>query len=240
MHEQLIKSGDDSKMVFEDYFDKVIGNRSFHKRPDQITILREDYEALKEKLEAISSQSETLKLENKELKDVLKDMKEDARKYKELREENEKYLKSLLRMRADFENYKKITERDKKNYRLYATEGILLKMIKHYDDLNRSREVLEKVESGESLKKGFEMIVKNLEKILEEEGVKPMNCEGEIFDPYKQEALMCLESNLPENTIIEELDKGYFFNGKVLRPAKVVVSKNSNSCKKHEKNNKIK
>ena len=62
--------------------------------------------------------------------------------------------------------------------------------------------------------------------------MKPINSEGQIFDPYKHEVLNCIESNLPENTIIEELDQGYYFNNQVLRPAKVIISKNSKLCKK--------
>ncbi len=55
---------------------------------------------------------------------------------------------------------------------------------------------------------------------------------GQIFNPYKHGILNCIENNLPENTIIEELDKGYFFNDKILRPAKVIISKNSILYKK--------
>ncbi len=105
-------------------------------------------------------------------------------------------------------------------------------MINHFDDLKRVLRVLEANGIDELIRKGIEMILQNYEKILEEEGVKPMNSEGQIFDPYKHEILNCIESNLPENTIIEELDKVYFFNNKVLRPAKVIISKNSILYKK--------
>jgi molecular chaperone GrpE len=70
------------------------------------------------------------------------------------------------------------------------------------------------------------MIVENFEKFLEDEGVKPMNPEGEKFDPYKHEALAVEENQEhPENTIIEELNKGYNLNNKILRPAGVKISK---------------
>jgi len=76
------------------------------------------------------------------------------------------------------------------------------------------------------VKKGFKMIIENFEKFLEDEGVKPMHSEGEIFDPYKHEALMVEDTEeLPENTIIEELHKGYYLNNKVLKPAGVKISK---------------
>lgn len=220
-------------MVFGDHFDKSISDRN--KASNKIEISKEEFQGLKEraeKYESVVSQVKTLRLENKELKEVLKDLKVDARPYKELKEENEKYLKSLLRVQADFENYKKRIDRENQNYQLYAMKKILLKLINHYDDLKRVLRVLGAKGIDESIRKGIEMIVQNYEKILEGEGVKPMNSEGQIFDPYKHEVLNCIESNLPENTIIEELDKGYFFNDKILRPAKVIISKNSILCKK--------
>lgn len=219
-------------MVFGDYFDTFMSDRSFLRKPsDKVSISKEEFDILKEKAEkyeAISGSYETLRLENKELKDVLKELKEDGRKFKDLEEENKKYLESLLRVRADFENYKKFNEREREKFKFYAMEKILEKLIKHYDDLLRNLKVIELTDEKGSLTKGFQMIIKNFKKLLEEEGVKPMDCEGEIFDPYKHEALMVEErDDLPENTIIEELDKGYYFNNNVLRPARVKISKKS-------------
>ncbi len=103
---------------------------------------------------------------------------------------------------------------------------MLKKLIKHYEDLLRAFNVLDLIEKGESVKKGFKMIIENFEKFLEEEGVKPMLSEGEKFDPYKHEALLVEENEkFLENTIIEELNKGYFLNNKVLKPAGVKISK---------------
>jgi len=225
--------GDMNSMVFGDYFDRFISDRSFHKDlSDKISITKEEYKILQEKAEkikALSDQAETLRLENKELKDVIKEIKEDGRHYKELKEENEKFMHALLKVRADFENYKKINERENQRYKVYISEGILKKLIVHFDDLKRALKVIETLEDGGSVKKGFEMVIKNFEKLLEEEGVKSMNCEGEKFDPYKHEALMVQKNEaLPENTIVEELDQGYLFKDKVLRPAKVLISKKSN------------
>ena len=85
------------------------------------------------------------------------------------------------------------------------------------------------LENMDGIRNGLEIIVKNFQKLLEEEGVRAMNAEGEIFDPYKHEALMVDDGrdNLPENTILEELDKGYYINDKILKPAKVRISKKS-------------
>ena len=97
-----------------------------------------------------------------------------------------------------------------------------------HDDLIRVYHILEVTENRESMIKGFEILIKNFEKLLNYENVKPMNCEGEKFDPYKLEVMIVEErDDLPENTIIKELEKGYYFNNIVLRPAKVKISKKS-------------
>jgi len=156
-------------------------------------------------------------------------MKDDGRKFKELMEEKEKFLNSLLRVRADFENYKERSERENVRYREYVMEAILKRLIDHYDDLIRALNLLKVLENMNGIKNGFEIIVKKFEKLLTEEGIKPMNSEGEKFDPYKHEAVLVEEGrdDLPDNTILEEITKGYFVKDKVLRPAMVKISKKS-------------
>ncbi|MFX1311746.1 MAG: nucleotide exchange factor GrpE [Promethearchaeota archaeon] len=219
--------------VFEDYFDNFLNARGFKGRStNSISISKSEYNNLKmkaQKFEVLAEEHKKVKSWNDQLLKELDDMKEDARKFKELQEEKDKYLQSLLRIRADFENYKKHNERENAKYKEYALERILKKLINHYDDLVRALNLIKILGDMDGIKKGFEIIVNNFKKILEEEGVKPMISEGEKFDPYKHEVLMVEVSrdDLPENTIIEELEKGYYFNNKILRPAKVKISKKS-------------
>jgi len=131
-----------------------------------------------------------------------------------------------VRTQADFDNYKKANQRENERYRARVKEEMIKKLIRHYEDLLRAFNILDLIEKGESVKKGFKMIIENFEKFLEDEGVKPMLSEGEKFDPYKHEALMVEENEeFPENTIIEELNKGYYLNNKILKPAGVKISK---------------
>ena len=222
----------------EEYFNNFIKEDDFNRRSsDRVTI--EDYNNLIQKYKLLAEEHKRIKTKNDELLKEIDDLKDDSRKLKQLEEDNKEFLNSLLRVRADFENYQKRTERENERYKTLATEKILKKLIQHYDDLIRALNILEVIENGESMKKGFKLLVKNFEKLLEEEGVRPMNCEGEKFDPYKQEAMMVeVRDDLPENTIIEEIDKGYFFNNNVLRPAKVKISKKSNlhNLEKNQKN----
>ena len=225
--------GDIRPMVFEDYFNRFIGERgSPRTRSNQISISRTEFEKLKakaDKYEALVEEHKKIKTQNDRLLKELDDLKEDGRKFKELMEEKEKFMNSLIRIRADFENYKKRSERENGTYREYVMEGLLRKLIDHYDDLIRALNLLKVLENMDGIKNGFEIIVNKFKKLLDEEGVKPMNSEGEKFDPYKHEVVILEEGrdDLPENTILEEIAKGYYFKDKVLRPAMVKISKNS-------------
>ena len=233
VYNSRIQTGDVRPMVFEEYFDRFINERGFSKRSsNQISISKDEYKILKakvEKYEALVEEHKKIKTQNDKLLKELDDMKEDARKFKDLEEEKEKFLNSLLRVRADFENYKKRSERENSKYKSYVMEALLKKLVDHYDDLVRALKLIKMLENMDGIKKGFELIVRNFEKLLAEEGVKPMNSEGEKFDPYKQEVVLVEEGqkNLPENTILEEITKGYYLNDKILRPAKVKIYKKS-------------
>ncbi len=219
-------------MVLEEYYDKFFNNRKFLESPlNKISISRREFERLKKragKAELLEEEIVRIKAEKERIYKEMIGLKNDARKFQEYKVQAEEYLNSLLRVQADFENYRKRNDRENQRYQLQVKEKIFEKMIKHYDDLKRTLEVFNALENGESVKKGFEMVMTNFEKLLKDECIEPMNCEGQIFDPYKHEALL-VENNdkLPENTIIEELSNGYYLNNKVLRPARVKISKKS-------------
>ena len=227
------QKGEMRPMVFENYFDRFNNVRGLSRgTSNQISISRSDFELLKakaEKYEVLVEEHKKVKTQNDRLLKELDDMKDDGRKFKELLEEKEKFMNSLLRVRADFDNYKKRSERENSRYKSYVMESMLKKLIDHYDDIIRALNLLMMIEGMDGIKNGFEIIVKNFEKLLTEEGVKPMNSEGEKFDPYKHEAILIEEGrdDLPENTILEEISKGYYLKDKVLRPAKVKISKKS-------------
>ena len=217
-------------MVFEDYYDDYFNARRSLEDPySKVSIPKEKYKNLMEiaeKYEMLLRKFDQVDAKKTELHKQLETLKEDGRQLKDLEEKTEKYLNSLIRVQADFENYKKANYRENERYRLRVKEEMLKKLIKHYEDLHRALKVLDSLKKGESVKKGFKMIVDNFEKFLEDEGVKPMHSEGEKFDPYKHECLLVEENEvLPENTILEEIDQGYYLNNKVLKPAGVKISK---------------
>jgi molecular chaperone GrpE len=152
--------------------------------------------------------------------------------YLKLKEEAEKakeYWERILRLQADFENMRKRLEREKADFIKFANEGIILELLNILDDLERTLELAEsKHQDLPAFLKGVEMVLAHLYEMLKEYGVRPIEAEGRIFDPNLHEALMQVENNdVPENTVIEELQKGYLLNDRVIRTAKVKISKKS-------------
>jgi molecular chaperone GrpE len=133
----------------------------------------------------------------------------------------------FLRLQADFENTRKRLERDKQEFVKFANEGIILELLNILDDLERAVNLTEaKHQDLPAFLKGVEMILAHIYDMLKEYGVRPIEAEGKIFDPHYHEALMQVEDkNIPEHTVVEELQKGYMLNERVIRTAKVKVSK---------------
>ncbi|WP_455645711.1 nucleotide exchange factor GrpE [Methanosphaera sp.] len=144
--------------------------------------------------------------------DIIKQQEETIQQYKD----------KLQRSRADFENFKRRSEKEKQDFVKYANEGLILNILEAYEDLGRSLEVKE----DKNLREGVELIYKKLTKVLEDEGVEEINTEHQKFDPYKHEALLTENNDEYENNeIIEDLQKGYTLNSKVIRYSKVKVCK---------------
>ncbi len=133
----------------------------------------------------------------------------------------------MLRNQADLENTRKRIDREKQEFIKFANEGLIMNLLNVLDDLERSVNLAESSkEDLPAFLKGVEMILAHLYEMLKEHGVKPIEAEGKIFDPHCHEALMQVENkDLPEHTIIEVLQKGYLIHERVLRTAKVKVSK---------------
>lgn len=138
----------------------------------------------------------------------------------------EDYTSTLKQLQADFENYIKRTTKEKQEFSAYATGKLLLKLLNVVDDFERAL-TLSKEADKETLIQGLEMVHKELHKLLSEEGVKQIETQGK-FDPYKHEILDFKETEHEEGTILEELQKGYMLNDKVLRPSRVRISRGKN------------
>lgn len=145
-----------------------------------------------------------------------------------LREENRKQKDQYLRKMADFENFRKRSEREKTDYFKWALSDVMREIVPVLDNFERA---LAMAPDGDGeLRKGVELIYKQLLEVLQKYGLKPVDSAQVTFDPTVHEAVMRDEdSDLAPNTVVEVLQKGYFLNDRLLRPAmvKVAVGKSS-------------
>jgi len=138
----------------------------------------------------------------------------------------ENYLTQLKYARADLENLKNRCDREIDEVKKHCTERIVTDLLDVADELELAIQSARSSESSEALVQGVEMTLKKLKKILENEGVSPMKCVGELFDPSKHSAVAKTEEEGVDGCrIVEEVRKGYTMREKVIRPSivKVVV-----------------
>lgn len=138
----------------------------------------------------------------------------------------ESYYARLARMQADFENYRKRVQREQEEFWKFASEPLITALLPVLDNFERA--LAARHEDPVKVVEGIEMIYRQLKEIMEREGLSPIPAVGEKFDPTRHEAVMQeVSDEYPENTVIEELRRGYFLKGKVIRPAMVKVSRSS-------------
>jgi len=131
---------------------------------------------------------------------------------------------TFLREKAELENFKKRLTKEKDDFVQFANERLLQELIQIEDNLERALEVPNA--TIEILKEGVEMIQKQFSTFLKNQKVEPIEAIGKSFDPTIHEVLNQQETEEhEENTVIEEYSKGYTLNGRILRSAKVVISK---------------
>jgi len=142
---------------------------------------------------------------------------------KEAADANEKYLRTY----ADFENYRKRMQRDLAEFRKYANEQLALELLSVLDHLGLAcKHAGDQNGTVQALQEGVELVHKQFRDVLEKFGIKSFAAEGERFDPARHDALMqVVREDVPENTVVQVLQDGYQYYDKVLRPAKVGVSK---------------
>lgn len=166
--------------------------------------------------------------------------KEGRRKQERLKQEIEVLRKELqeakgeaeqlrdrwMRAVAELENFKKRSARDREELLRQAQERVMREFLPVLDNLQRALAHANNTEGTEGLLEGIQMIERQFISALERLGVTPMEVLHQAFDPGKHEAMMQVESEEHEpNTVVQELEKGYLWQDRLLRPAKVAVSK---------------
>ena len=131
-----------------------------------------------------------------------------------------------LRLSAEFDNYKKRSSRELADFRRFANESVFKKLLTVVDNLERALDSGGKHNDAASILEGIQLTHKELIKLFETFNVKALKSQGEAFDPAFHQAVTQQETDEhPENTVINELQKGYLIHDRLLRPSMVVVSK---------------
>ncbi|MBI3625983.1 MAG: nucleotide exchange factor GrpE [Candidatus Rokubacteria bacterium] len=130
-----------------------------------------------------------------------------------------------LRAAAELENFKKRTQREREEYIRFANESLLREILPILDNLDRALEASRAGSEAQGVVAGVELIQRELLKVLEKFGVTPYSALGQPFDPERHEAVQrVVRPDAPDMTVVEETQRGYLLNGRVLRPAIVVVA----------------
>jgi molecular chaperone GrpE len=138
---------------------------------------------------------------------------------------SEEYLSRLKYMQADFENLKKRLDRQIEDVRYYCNERLVVDLLEVVDELELAVDSAQCSDSSDTLVQGVKMTLKKLRKVLETQGVAPIDCMGKPFDPSKHSAVAHVEKeDTKEGMIVEEIRKGYIMKGKVIRPSIVKVT----------------
>ena len=136
------------------------------------------------------------------------------------RQERDQYLDALRRLKAEFENSRKRQERERERVFSMAAERLVQELLPVLDNLDRA------LEAGGDIREGVLATRNQLADVLSNEGLLPVASDGQPFDPNVHEAVMGRPSEEhEEGTILQTFERGYLFNGKPIRPAKVVVAK---------------
>lgn len=151
-----------------------------------------------------------------------KDYEELLKKDKDLAEHQDK----LIRLHADFDNLRKRFQREKEDIFKYANEKLISELLVVVDDFERAVDSAEKSQDFKLMHDGVQMISNHLCELLKRNGLLSIGECGEHFDPLRHEAIAEeLREGAEAGIVLEVLQKGYSLNGKVIRPAKVKVSK---------------
>jgi len=197
-----------------------------------VKIIKKEHKEHKDLKEEIDGQGQAAVASSDEDEDGDKEVSAKNAKLKEEPEKKEKEAAvnydKYLRAVADLENYKKRSIREKADIIKYGKEEIIKDILPFVDSLDRA---LDHADSSDvqAFKEGIRLIQEQLLSCLKKHGVEKIDSVGLDFDPNFHEAMMQVESEEhAENKVVNEVQKGYLLNGRLLRPSKVCICKNIN------------
>ena len=207
----------------------MIENQSGSKQPEDSESEKENSD---EKVSLAEDQvndpkdSNTEKSENIDADDIKNTVSNNDARLEQLEKEHETLKSQYVRIAADFENFRKRQSRDQDDLKIQLVSKALTAILPIVDNLERARQQIKpESEEAQVLHRSYQGIYKQLVEVLKQQGVAPMRVVGQQFDPNLHEAVMREPSEeFNEDFIVEELQRGYHLDGKVLRHALVKVS----------------
>lgn len=164
---------------------------------------------------------ETTQQNDNQVEEQTENVDREAQLEQELAQINDRYL----RLYAEFDNYKRRTARERVELMQSAGKDVISSLLTVLDDFDRALKMMDSAQDIPAVKEGVDLISQKLRKTLQQQGLKEMEAEGNVFDPDFHEAI----TNIPAPTeelkgkVVDVVEKGYFLNDRVLRYAKVVV-----------------
>lgn len=135
------------------------------------------------------------------------------------------YYDQLVRLKAEFENFRKRGEKEKADARRWGKEDIIVQLISLMDVMEQAETAAHKTTDTKSIVAGLDMLYAAFKRLLKDEGLEQISPENQAFDPKQHEAVETVEGDGEENRVLDVLQKGYTFQGALVRPARVKVSK---------------
>jgi molecular chaperone GrpE len=173
--------------------------------------------------QASDNPENTINQENPE--DFSKEVNQAEDQFKKLEKEladlNDKYL----RLYAEYDNFRKRSARERLDYMSTAGEDVFKSFLPIVDDFERGIKANESVSNVKTINEGIQLIFNKMQHILKQKGIETMQSIGTEFNPETMEAITNIPAPTPElkGKVVDEVEKGYLMNGKVIRFAKVVV-----------------
>ena len=156
--------------------------------------------------------------------DNLDPQKEEESAEEKLREERDLWKDKYMRLAAEFDNYKKRQNRVFDEMVAASRDALILKILDVLDNFERAIESSGDPPDADAVMDGIHLIHKQFQDMLASENIEIICPEGECFDPQEHEAVSALPGDVPEETVTEVIQKGYRREGKLIRPARVVVT----------------
>lgn len=149
------------------------------------------------------------------------DMNEGVSLTDELEEQKDKFK----RLMAEFDNFKRRSARERVELNNTAGKEIIVSLLEVLDDMDRAEKQMETLQEADKVKEGNRLVFNKLRHILQQKGLSPMVSIGTPFDSDKHEAITQIDVPGKKDEVVDELEKGYYLNDRLIRVAKVVVAK---------------